>query len=72
MHPYPERLACHVHAYAFGHRPIPKMFDKKGVPEVIVAVAWEVSDYRETIGNSSTSAAIGKWIFVFLSAPPPR
>ncbi len=59
MHPYPVRLTCHVvRAYAFGHRPTPEMLDKKGAPEGTVAETWEVSDYRETIGNSSTSATI--------------
>lgn len=63
MHPYPVRLTCHVRACAFGRRPIPKILDKKGVPEGTVTETWKVSDYRETIGNSSTSATIENWIF---------
>ena len=40
MHPYQERLACHVRAYVFGY----------------VAEAWEVSDYRETTGTAEEVA----------------
>ena len=57
---YPIKLTAHVRTYSFGERLIPEMLGKTGLPDGVVAEAWEISDHTDTTGTVINGELAGR------------